>query len=282
MKIMVATPCGGGMVHWKYHLSVTTELFLAEDRLLDQQRYNLAQWTQGGYSGLSKDRGVTASFALMNGFDKLLFIDSDQSWKWWQAKAILDSDKPIIAGMVPLKAYLSEYRTQLNFTALKDDRHFYDQEDGMVTVRGVERWRKAHPGQDEMQVDALGTGFVCIDVKILAKMVNEGVVEKFGFPVVKDGVRSKTPAWDFFATGPLNNHYYGEDHGFCLNAARVGASCWVNTRVEIPHHGLHEYHCGSGLNTADAFPAIAAHQADELAPRAAEQMEMPFPPSGAV
>lgn len=270
MKILFATPAAGGMVNWQYHLSTHADLFLAPDRLQNQSKYDIAQFIQGGYSGLAKDRGVIASFALRNGFDKLFMVDSDQSWKWEDCKKLLDSEKPIIGGMVALK----HYPVQLNFTHLPTDKRFFEAEGDVTTPQAIKRWRNYNEGKDEMQVAAVGTGFVVIDVKVLAEMVVQKTVQPFLFIEKRDGRRVKVKCWDFFATGPIDGNYYGEDYGFCIQAARAGFSSWVNTSVEIPHHGAHTYEVNSRLQGVAVENDNYADGCDY------EQLSLPLPENG--
>lgn len=271
MKILFATPAGGGHVHWQYHLATHSELFLHPDRLAQQSRYEIAQFLAGGYSGLSKDRGIVASYALREGYDKLLFVDADQSWKWEDVKKLLDSDKPIVGGMVAMKFY----PVQLNFAHMMEDRKYYEPEDNVTTPLGIARWRAHNLGQDEMRVSAVGTGFLCIDVKTLAGMVEGKHVESFLYSEMgADGNRRNVKCWDFFPSGPLEGVYYGEDYGFCISAGRAGFHPWVNTSVEIPHHGQHTYEVKHGRAGRWAVtPPPILHPISG-------QMPLPFPENG--
>lgn len=244
MKILVATPAAGGLVHWKYTNALLPELFNAPERLNNLARYDIAHLLAGGYSGLGKDRDIMASTALRMGFDKLLFIDADQSWKWEQIKKIVESPHPITAGMVPLKSH----PIQLNFTTEPQDSHFFDEEAGIVSPRGIDRWRAANPGQDYLKVSAAGTAFLCIDVnKVLRPLASQGKADAFLYKETdgRDGSRM-VKCWDFFPSGAIENNYYGEDYGFCILAQRAGFPIHVDTSIEIPHYGQYEYNCAQG------------------------------------
>lgn len=236
-KILLATPCSGGQVSWAYVQSLLMDAFLAPERLEQPARYDIALYLAGGYSGLAKDRGIIASFALRNGFDKLLFIDADQSWRWADLQKLLDSDKPVIGGMVAMK----KYPLQLNFTHQPADSRFFEAEGNVTTPEGVKRWRSYNHGEDEMQVGAVGTGFLVIGCNVLRDMVDKKVAEPFVVPETRNGVRSTTQCWDFFSTGVVDGIHYGEDYGFAILAQRAGHSVWVNTTVSAAHHGSHEY-----------------------------------------
>lgn len=236
MKILVATPCAGGMVNWQYVQCLMSQMFLHPERLAQQERYNLAHYLAGSYSGLGKDRGIIASYALREGFDKLLFIDADQSWNWEGVKRLLNSNRPVVGGMVALK----KYPLQLNFAPHPGENHHFVQEK-VATPFGVKRWREAHPGQDEMRCIAVGTGMLCIDVSVLRAMVEAKVVEPFHIAETRNERVAPEVCWDFFSTGVVDGLHLGEDYGFTVLAQRAGFSVYMNTAVAAGHHGSHDY-----------------------------------------
>jgi hypothetical protein len=247
MKVLIATPCAGGMVHGKYCFAMLTEAFIAPGRLAELDKYQLIPYFQFGSSGLSKDRSIAASLALRSGFDKILFIDSDQSWTWDQMKKILDSPHPITAAMIPLKSY----PIQLNFTTQPQDKRFFEAEDGIVSPRGIDRWRDYNPREDYIQVSAAGTGFMSIDCKVLDKLTTHQNCEPFMYAKSGNGIlgasdKELVKCWNFFPSGPINNNYYGEDYGFCIMAGQLGYPIHVDVTVEVAHHGQHEFRVAQG------------------------------------
>ena len=118
LQILLCTPCSRGFVRQEYSACLLTQFFNHPDRLANQQRYQLAIYQIKGYSGLGKDRGVLASYALRHRFDKIFFVDDDMEWRWDQCKTLFDSDKPIIAGVAPLK----QFPAPMNFTPLDEDK----------------------------------------------------------------------------------------------------------------------------------------------------------------
>lgn len=236
MKILFASPCAGGQVHHLYARSLLSDLFLHPERLAQQHHYNFAHYLAGGYSGLGKDRGMIASYALREGFDKLFFMDADQSWSWEGVKKLVDSSRPIVAGMVAMK----KYPLQLNFAPHPDNKHFFAKE-GAPSPIGVKRWREANPGADELRATAVGTGMLCIDVKVLKSMAEKGIAEPFDVAEVRDDKPVAELCWDFFATGVVDRLHLGEDFGFAVLAQRAGFEVYVNTSVAADHHGQHTY-----------------------------------------
>lgn len=238
MKILLSTPCAGSMVHAEYAMSLLARTINAPERLLNLQRYDIAPYLTHGQSGLSKDRNIVASFALRNGFDKLFCIDADQTWTWEQFKTIVDSEQKIIAGVVALKAF----PIQLNFTPTLDDKDVFAEDNRAVTPAGLDRLIKKH-GKDEIPVQCMGTAFMCIDVSVLAKLAESPHCPKF----VHEENGKQVWVYDFFQTGVVEPLYYGEDWGFCLQAARAGFQPHINAKIHIPHIGQHTYKIGQEL-----------------------------------
>lgn len=232
MKALICTPCAEGKVHADYMLSMLSETMLNPDRLMNQRKYDIGLQIAKGASGLGKDRGTLASFALREKMDKLVFIDSDQQWTWRMLKSLLDSEKPIIGGIVALK----KYPVSLNFTACPNDKHFFEGPGQLADLAGLEKMVDHH-GTNELKVTAVGTGFLVIDVAVL-KALSEIC------PTFKDTnalTGQETIGWDFFQTTVINGTWFGEDWGFCLKAAECGFETHINASVRPAHIGQHTY-----------------------------------------
>lgn len=243
MKVLIATPCAQNKCERNYTQSLLMEAFNAPDRLINLDKYDLAISLVGGVSGLGKERDILAAQALHMGFDKLMFIDADQSWTWSQLKTILDSDKPIVGGIVALKTY----PIQLNFTPLDEDKkNYFMEERGFATWKGLHRMAAGHGGNvTEFEVKQMGTGFLCIDTKVLRAMTS--ICPSFKHAETRDGKEVAYECWDFFQSGVLDGVYHGEDWAFCTLAARCAYKTYINATIQIPHHGVHEYKPGLKL-----------------------------------
>lgn len=239
MKILLATPCAQGVVRYEYCQSILTQVFNHPERLANQERYQVALYLVGGYSGLGKDRGIIASYALREGFDKLVFIDSDQKFYWNQFKALVDSDKPVVAGVIALK----DYPQNLNFTPNVDDLDCFIVDQSRITPNGLKILKEKHE-KDEIPVQCMGTGFMSIDVAVLMKL-SETCPTFYHVDVV---TKERVKVWDFFQTGVVNGLYFGEDWAFCAQAKRAGFQSYINASVLVDHIGSHNYKVGSELN----------------------------------
>lgn len=233
MKIMLATPCFQGVATMDYMQCLLTETLLNPDRLLQQQRYNILPYFQKGYSGLGKDRGTMASYALKLGCDKIIFIDSDQAWTWNDLKKILDSEKQIVAGVIPLK----KMPQVLNFTPLMEDMDAFEDEGKEITPVGLRRLRQKYHGQDEIEVEMTGTGFLSVDRSVLEALSK--TCDQFLY--YDPHTQTKQIGWDFFPSGAMGGVYMGEDWGHCIIAKRAGFKIYINSSVFIDHVGNFTY-----------------------------------------
>ena len=248
MKIMIGTPCADDKVHRPYMQSLLTQVMLHPARLQQQEKYNVTFFNVGGQTGLGRDRGSIASFAMRNQIDKLFMIDSDQSWSWEQFKAIVDSDKPIIGGVVPLK----RYPLHLNFTPKPEDQDCFEEDGGEVVYKGLLKLQNKHNPKrslniqdQEIEVNRLGTAFMCVDMAVFRSLASSGIAPSF----TEYDPYSKKPAksFDFFQSGVVNGLYHGEDWGFCHQAKHAGFKTYINPTVRIPHHGNHMFVLGEEL-----------------------------------
>lgn len=231
MRILLATPAAMGMLENMHVTSLLTQTFMHPDRLAEQGKYQIHHYLMYGESGLGKDRGIAASYALREGYDKIVFIDSDQMWTWEDLKKAIDSDKPILAGVIARKAF----PIVLNFHPAKECKKYFEGESGS-TFNGMIKMRDG-VGQDEIEVSMTGTGFIAIQCKVLDAMTK--VCPVFSFQ--NNEAPGVVPVWDFFQSGVLKETYFGEDYGFCIKAKEAGFSAFINTSVRIPHIGKFVY-----------------------------------------
>src|SRR3990167_2439678 len=153
MRIMIGTPCGGGVVSTQYMLSFLTshdamnqhkhEIYRqliqqfpggfqegnqqhinAMTQAMNQHTMDIGIYTLTGESLLARGRNHIAAQMLYGGWDKLFFIDADTGWTWEDFKQIAMSPHPIIGGVVPLKMYPHAprtFETSLNYLPFMED-----------------------------------------------------------------------------------------------------------------------------------------------------------------
>jgi hypothetical protein len=254
MKILVATPCAGGMLYGNYAKSLVIETINNPQKLkLNQmalqkgkpQPYDVGWQTLFNESLVSRARNYMAALALRQDWDKLFFIDSDMLWKWDHFRKIVDSPhKGVVAGIAPLKSY----PILLNFVPYKADEKFFEPYDNVKCPEGLAEMHKHYIENHNtpwVKVPFVGTAFMCIDREVLMKLAE--TCDPYLYPDPITGQSENM--WNMFVTKPVDNMFYSEDWGFCHLAREAGFDVHINTEVIVGHEGRHVY-----AVTADGMP----------------------------
>ncbi len=205
-----------------------------------QHTFDIGIYTLGGESLLGRGRNHIAQHALTNGWDKLLFIDSDEGFSWTDFHALVSSPHPIIAGLVPLKAYPNQphnFQTSLNFLPFLEDEKYFDR--SLRTLDSTLKMAAGH-GSNLIKVAFTGTGFLCIDSSVLAKLAE--TEETYMYPNPNTG--QCEVHWNFFGSGPIEDQYQSEDWSLCHKAREAGFDIIVDTNVRATHSGNHTFRAG--------------------------------------
>lgn len=186
-------------------------------------------YTLGNESLLARGRNHCAQRAMVEGWDKLFFIDADEGWTPQQFHKIITSPFPITGGLVPLKTF----PIVLNHLPFKKDMIFCEPYDGLKTPESL--WATSdHYKSNYVKVAMIGTGFMCIDVKkVLVKLAE--TTPQYQYPHPATGYNETH--WAFFDGGPIGDEYYSEDWNFCERARRAGFDIVVDSDVIVTHTG---------------------------------------------
>jgi hypothetical protein len=169
-----------------------------------------------GYAAIDQARSQIASDALADGFDELLWIDSDVVFDVDDVRRLREHDVPIVCGIYPKKNSRA-----LSCHLLPDTR----------TVRFG-----THGGLLEIRYAA--TGFL-----LTRREVYDGIARHEQLPVCNQ--RFSTPVVPYFL--PLlvpdgdGTWYLGEDFAFCERARRSGFTILADTRIKLGHVGSYRY-----------------------------------------
>lgn len=234
MKILIATPVFNSMMHMKYVNS-----FLSTSAVLSAHGHQVTLAMNDRDGLISMARNFCAKAAMEKGFDKLLFIDADIVWRPEDVLKLLESKEMIVGGTYPYK----ELPIRLVFNAMTFDvpqlrnktvEEFLDFNSWMKSC--TPDWN------GELEVKALPTGFLMIDVSVFNKLKD----------VTPTYIRAGSPGQqqrlehNFFRVGLYKddkgqNLYETEDFGFCNLARENGYKIYLQTKVVVGHVGLHEY-----------------------------------------
>jgi hypothetical protein len=100
MKILIATPAFGGIITTRY-----MECFLQTMGEIGSLGHQITIGLSDRDALISRARNHLATVAMENDFDKVLFIDADNVWKPEHVFTLLKSDKHIVGGTYPYKAF---------------------------------------------------------------------------------------------------------------------------------------------------------------------------------
>jgi len=205
-----------------------------------QQSLELSFYALGGESLLARGRNHAAQVALTEGYDKIFFIDCDEGFTWQDFLTMVQAPYPVAAGVVPLKAYTTpgSFETSLNFLPFEEDELFFD--DSLRTLKSTLRMARAKK-TPWLKMAFTGTGFMCIDVSVFAKLAE--TADEYIYPNPRTG--QSEVHWSFFDGGPMDERYLSEDWKLCDQIRnKLGIDIMVNVNVRATHTGPHMFVAG--------------------------------------
>lgn len=196
MKYLIAIPAMD-MVHTEFMRC------LLQLRKVGECKYVISQ------SSLIYDaRNTLAKRAVTDGFDRVLWLDSDMSFEpdlMERLAARLDEGKEMVTGLyftrkAPIRPVLYK------------ECGYFEIEDG--SIKPLALWYDEYPRDDLFKVMGCGFGAVMMTTDLIRK-----VADKFGMP---------------FA--PMLG--FGEDLSFCGRVQEVGGEMWADSTIKLGHVGL--------------------------------------------
>lgn len=228
LRVLIATPCSGGLITSQYFMSfVQTRDAVMAERAANKSHVDLGVYMLTSESLISRGRNHCAYVAMAQKWDKILFIDADQSWTYDQFKAIVFSDKLIIGAVSPLKILPIHFNYQPNH----EDEKYHP--DGFKNPTNLKAMRDGH-GKPEIPVRYIGTGFLCIDVAKVLMPLTE-IADPYRAPDPNTGYN--VTHWNLFDTKAVNRTFSSEDWGFIDKARGIGIEPWINADAIIEHTG---------------------------------------------
>lgn len=261
IRILIGTPCGGGVASVQYMLSllevfqkvmeIKKQIFIRNNLRLGKEmgQINESQlnilnqieaqglvdmeiglYTLSQESLLGRGRNHIAAVAIRQGWDKLFFIDADAKFSFEMFYRLATSTHDLTAGACPVKVL----PISLNYLPFQDDEHYY--RDRIRSVDSLLKMREGHKS-NYVPVAYIGTAFMCISRKLLLAACVDA--EEYQYPNPSTG--HLHTHWDMFDTKPMYNKYMSEDWGFCERARRLGFPVMLDTNIIISHVGSMVY-----------------------------------------
>jgi len=243
-KIIIGTPCFGGMLHNGFFQSML-ELAVNFTKL----NIPFEMMTIGNESLIQRARnGIVARFMADNSATHLMFIDADITFSWVSIVKLLLSGKELSGGCYPKKCFnwdKIKHHIQKN-PNLKDDElmaksldyvfnPIYHKEGDNVVI-------KLNNGM--AQVKDIGTGFMLINKTVIHKMIKKYPETKFVNNVAGYG---QSNGGDYFyalfdcCIDPVSKVYLSEDYLFCKRWIDIGGELWLDLSTNLNHTGIIDY-----------------------------------------
>ena len=184
-------------------------------RALEARGYEVRRYPSS--AAVDRTRCDMASIALRDGFDEIMWIDSDIAFEPDAVDRLRGHDLPLVAAIYPKKGtqdfamHLEPRTTEL----------VVGEAGGLYDVRYV------------------GAGFLLVQ-----RMVFDDVQRHFGMPVCN--ARFGTPSVPYFLPMVIEDEgvgywYLGEDYSFCHRAREAGHKIVVDTTIRLGHVGKYTY-----------------------------------------
>jgi hypothetical protein len=177
-------------------------------------------------AAVDRTRCEMATQALGDGFEDLIWIDSDIVFDPDDVERLRGHDRPIIGGLYPKKGSPS-------FAA-----YF---EPGTTTIKLGTAAAAADGGEAAFEVRYIGLGFLRTQREVYAD-----IQATFSLPACN--LRFGAPVVPYFLPMVIQDHarpggywYLGEDYAFCERARQAGHKIVIDTTLRIGHIGSYTY-----------------------------------------
>jgi hypothetical protein len=227
MRIAIITPSPNSLVSVEYAHSLVQTTLEVQKNL---GNYQVTNQTFTGNQPQDTDRSVMVSTALRGGADKILMINPNQGWNWDQFKKLIESDKPIISGILPT----AQNPVKLNFISKAQDNEFFSGDFNSGLQKAKDKYKTS-----EIEVAMIDTGFVCFDSKVFKAMCE--TTETFK---IEDANGKVLQCWKFFETGIYKGSFFN-DGLFFLAAKSLGFKAYIDIDLRIPSSMTSQFIIGS-------------------------------------
>jgi hypothetical protein len=236
-KILIATPCYGGLVTDYYLMSL-----LNLTRLLDARAIPFDFRTVSN-SLITLARNNFASDVLHDaGFSHLLFIDADLGFDPNALLRYLAFDKDVVCGVYPLK--------RLDTAALRGSTAASDAvaEAASYLYSSTISFRADNQPQDGfLRAEYGATGFMLINRRVIETMAQAYPALRYQSDHAVAAVHAVEPAtardfrYAFFDTMIADGQSLPEDYSFCKRWRALGGEIWIDLESRFSHVGTHVF-----------------------------------------
>lgn len=254
LKIMIGTPCYGGMLTVDY----TTSL-LKTKSFFQELGIELEIAFLSNESLIPRGRNtIVAKFLANQSCTHLLFIDADITWEPVEILKLIISKKNLVGGCYPKKKYSFDKISEI-LPLLKDHAdHFHNGKINSDLFKAKITEYVMNFGQiptregSLLSLKHIGTGFMLISRKCFNLFK-----EHYSFLKYKDDHGVLTPLEDaelyaFFDTDIAEGHYLSEDYLFCKRWEDISdEKIWIDLTIKLSHTGPHKFEGNYALSIMD-------------------------------
>lgn len=187
-----------------------------EQGLRELEGRGYAVWRLPGHSDIARGRSMIATSALHEGFDELLWVDSDIAFTADAAEQLRRHDVNVVGAVYSQKGRRGLCMNPLELPATLT----FGPNGGLVEV--------AH----------IGTGFL-----LTRRAVYDDVQRHHDLPRCGDDAPGIIPFFHSIIDGSKETgfRYLSEDYSFCHRARTAGHKVFADTSVRVGHVGAYEY-----------------------------------------
>lgn len=224
MKLIIATPCYGGMLTIQYFASMLRLGWMAQERKLPLQ-----VMPAGNESLITRARNVLVhQFLKETDATHLMFIDADIGFKPDDVFAMLQTNHDVVAGAYPKKGIEWERVREAAIRQEKDLAPF----GGDLAVNFI--GPTATVERDCIEVLDAPTGFMMIKREVILKLI-EAYPETL---YQSDHPQTyEEPIHALFDCIIDQHRYLSEDYTFCRRWQKIGGKVHLYVPAELTHTG---------------------------------------------
>lgn len=233
IKLAVATPMYGGQCHGSYAHSVGVL-----ERAVRLAGGIFGTFSLGNESLIPRARNLLVStFLNRTDADSLLFCDADQDFRAEDVMAMIEADKPVIAGPVPMKVIDWKSIGEAARRGVPDELlHIYG---GLFNVEHFATTEEARSIHAPFRVKRIGCAFILIQRHVFHNLAD--VLPSYEHDLPDNTVPPGTKITEFFPVGIDEGRLMSEDYGF-LNAWRgMGGEVWLAPWAQVTHWGTYPF-----------------------------------------
>lgn len=230
MHLVVGTPCYGGMMCTEY-----TQSLLALKDAMQPYGHQVTCIFLGNESLIQRGRNTIVHHFLQTDASHLLFIDADQRFRPEDVANMIQADKPIMVGPVPMKG-IDWARVRQGAVLNHPD---LSKLTGIFNINHLDGHEMVHP-DEPFQIEHGGTGFMLIRRDVFEDLMPHTRTYTNGGASIRPGEE----VYDFFQVNTVDGQLLSEDYHFCHEYRKHGGTVWAAPWCELGHFGAY---CFSGV-----------------------------------